>query len=191
MAFTPNVVDGNIILAAWGNEIRDRSVQVFATVAERDAQWPAPPRGAVCVTLDTDTLWKRGAAAWVAIAGPAAWSPFTPTLTASPTNPSLGTGMCDAHITLGWGSTGASTGTGVYTVGGLPVPFGAGVAAFQVVGHGALYLSNGGVRSRNNCQALMNSATDVQVYVPELWSSTVPAAPTFNDAIRLALRYEV
>lgn len=66
MGFTPNVVDGNIILASWGNEIRDRSCQVFATVAERDSQWAAPPNGAICVTLDTNTLWRRAAGVWAA-----------------------------------------------------------------------------------------------------------------------------
>lgn len=65
MGFTNNVVDGNIILAAWGNEIRDRTAQVFATAAERDSQWAAPPNGALAVTLDTGRLWRRLAAKWV------------------------------------------------------------------------------------------------------------------------------
>jgi len=64
MGYTPNVVDGNIILASWGNEVRDRTRQVFATAAERDAQWAAPPNGAECVTLDTGTTWYRLAGAW-------------------------------------------------------------------------------------------------------------------------------
>lgn len=66
MAFTPNVVDGNIILASWGNEIRDRTRQVFATPAERDAQWAAPPNGATCVTLDKFDIWDRIAGVWKA-----------------------------------------------------------------------------------------------------------------------------
>jgi len=67
MAFTPNVVDGNIILAAWGNEIRDRTQQVFATKAELDAQWPAAPNGSMAVTLDTYLVWMRRAGAWTPI----------------------------------------------------------------------------------------------------------------------------
>lgn len=67
MAFTPNVVDGNVILAQWGNEVRDRTSQVFATAAERDAQWAAPPNGATCITLDTATQWRRLAGAWTAV----------------------------------------------------------------------------------------------------------------------------
>lgn len=36
----------------------------FPTVAARDA-WANPPRGAICVTTDTDTAWQRGASSWV------------------------------------------------------------------------------------------------------------------------------
>jgi hypothetical protein len=64
MAFIPNVVDGNIILAAWGNPIRDVTRQVFASKAELDAQWPAAPNGAHAVTLDTGYVWERRAGAW-------------------------------------------------------------------------------------------------------------------------------
>jgi hypothetical protein len=65
MGFTPNVVDGNIILASWGNDgIRDRTLQVFATAAERDQQWPAAPNGAICVTLDTGQHWRHLGGAW-------------------------------------------------------------------------------------------------------------------------------
>lgn len=67
MGFTANVVDGNIILAAWGNEVRDRTLQVFATEAERDAQWAAPPNGAHCVTADTYVIWVREGSAWVPV----------------------------------------------------------------------------------------------------------------------------
>jgi hypothetical protein len=66
MALTPDVTAGTIIQSAWGNQIRDRTVQVFATVAERNALWPAPPRGAMCITVDTLALWifDTGAGGW-------------------------------------------------------------------------------------------------------------------------------
>jgi hypothetical protein len=69
MAFTPNVVDGNIILASWGNELRDRSLQVFSSVAERDQQWAAPPNGAHCITLDTGAVWRRVGGVWAPMPG--------------------------------------------------------------------------------------------------------------------------
>jgi hypothetical protein len=67
MTKTVDVAAGQKIASTWGNEIRDRSVQVFATPTERDAQWPNPPRGAVCVTVDTDSAWE-------AIGSPPHWA---------------------------------------------------------------------------------------------------------------------
>jgi hypothetical protein len=64
MTKTADVVAGGDIVAPWGNEIRDRTVQVFATAAERDAQWPAPPNGAAAFTSDMSILWSRRAGVW-------------------------------------------------------------------------------------------------------------------------------
>jgi len=69
MGLTPNVVDGNPIQAAWGNEIRDRTSQVFANAAERDAQWTAPPDGAFAVTLDDGLTHQRVLGEWYPTAG--------------------------------------------------------------------------------------------------------------------------
>lgn len=65
MAKTVDVVAGQKIASAWGNEIRDRTIQSFATVAERDASGWVAPNGAFCVTIDTATLWQRVGGAWV------------------------------------------------------------------------------------------------------------------------------
>jgi hypothetical protein len=59
MTKTVDVAAGQKVASTWGNEVRDRSLQVFATAAERDAQWPTAPVGAHCVTLDTNTVWLR------------------------------------------------------------------------------------------------------------------------------------
>lgn len=64
MSKTLDVVAGNIIDDAWGNEIRDRTLQVFASTAERDSQWPTVPNGAVCLTVDTYTRWIRRGGIW-------------------------------------------------------------------------------------------------------------------------------
>lgn len=66
MARTADVVAGTLIQSAWGNEIRDRTVQQFATTAERDT-WAGPPAGAVCITTDTMTLWRYTGTTWVAL----------------------------------------------------------------------------------------------------------------------------
>ena len=65
MTKTADVAQGAVVQASWGNEIRDRTAQVFATVAERDSQWASAPTGALCITLDTNTLWQRVSGAWL------------------------------------------------------------------------------------------------------------------------------
>lgn len=45
MAEIPDVIAGDPIEAAWGNQIRDRSLQRYATAAARDAANPAPVTG--------------------------------------------------------------------------------------------------------------------------------------------------
>jgi len=69
MALTPDVTAGTIVQSTWGNQIRDRTVQVFATVAERNT-WAAPPAGAHCVTLDTLTRWIYTGTAWRSLSAP-------------------------------------------------------------------------------------------------------------------------
>lgn len=67
MAFTANVVDGQIILASWGNEIRDRAVMVFSSAAERTSQWPTPPVGALSWRNDILALEEYSGGAWGAV----------------------------------------------------------------------------------------------------------------------------
>lgn len=64
MPKTVDVASGQKIASTWGNEIRDRTVQLFVSVAERDASGWAPANGAMCVTQDTGILWQRVAGSW-------------------------------------------------------------------------------------------------------------------------------
>lgn len=63
MGLIANVVPNAPIASAWGNAIRDATIQKFANVGERDAQWPAPPVGAACyipgigLMLFNGTIW--------------------------------------------------------------------------------------------------------------------------------------
>jgi len=68
MPLTPNVVAGATIATAWGNAIRDRTLQVFTDNADRDAQWTGPPDGAHCLTLDKLAVWVRSGGVWVPLA---------------------------------------------------------------------------------------------------------------------------
>lgn len=62
MAKTTDVVAGGSILSAWGNEVRDRTVQVFASAGERDA-WAAP-EGSVCFQTDVSHMYVRRSGVW-------------------------------------------------------------------------------------------------------------------------------
>lgn len=62
MGLTTSVVTGEIIESAWGNEIRDRTIQVFANVAERDL-WLAT-RGCWAFVTDTGNLYMHDGTAW-------------------------------------------------------------------------------------------------------------------------------
>lgn len=59
-----NVVAGAPILSAWGNTLRDRSVVVFDTAAQRDTQVPAPTPGMTCYILATGELLVYAGTAW-------------------------------------------------------------------------------------------------------------------------------
>lgn len=67
MGLTANVVSNTPITAAWGNEIRDRTNQNFATVAERASQWTAPPEGAFSYIRDVDQVHVYTGTIWVCI----------------------------------------------------------------------------------------------------------------------------
>ena len=63
---------GEEVLAVdFNNYVQTQVVARFATVAARDAAWPAATAGAgaVCVTTDTGTLWTVVGALWVPRAG--------------------------------------------------------------------------------------------------------------------------
>lgn len=66
-ALVPDVLPGEIITSQWGNAIRDRTVQNFVSVAERDTEWTDAPDGAVCITLDTGSIFVRLDGAWTTL----------------------------------------------------------------------------------------------------------------------------
>src|SRR5215471_11798280 len=71
MPLTPaDVASGQPIASvAWGNPVRDRTLQVFSSVADRDGSWGSPPVGAHCITTDTYTVWVRHVSgSWIPLA---------------------------------------------------------------------------------------------------------------------------
>lgn len=65
MPLTPNVLPGQPVASTWGNEIRDRTNQVFASKSSLDAEWGTAPDGSQAITLDTYRLWVRRGGRWL------------------------------------------------------------------------------------------------------------------------------
>lgn len=66
MAKTPDVVVDELIDVTWGNQIRDRTTQVFASVADMQT-WAAPPGSFAFVTASNVLYVRRdvsGAPTW-------------------------------------------------------------------------------------------------------------------------------
>jgi hypothetical protein len=129
----------------------------FATTTARDAAFGGAgeatlAEGMFAYTSDTNTLWLYDGAAWVSAINASSlnaigtYTTYTPVLTASVTNPVLGTGsfasgnyatinkICVGAGQIYFGSSGASAGSGEYKI-SLPL---AGEGGSNVVGSGKL-----------------------------------------------------
>lgn len=71
---------GEDILATWGDAVSEHVVQRFATPTDRDMRWSNPPRGAVCMMLDTLTICWYDGTKWV---NPATGVPLQQTVRAA------------------------------------------------------------------------------------------------------------
>jgi hypothetical protein len=58
------VAKGQVIASTWGNTLWNQSVQVFASTADRDNQFPNPPDGAQVYTAAEQAYWVRVAGVW-------------------------------------------------------------------------------------------------------------------------------
>jgi len=142
---------GSAILSAWTQEVTRRSMHRFATIAARDAAYPAAGAGdgAICYTADFGLMWTVIAGVWVA---------------ASP-----GRGRVAANVVTaaqgGFGTTPAAIATAVtYTFDGnrwveifASVPISIGATA--TVGITALLVAGVGTIGSCNLQLPTNGAT--------------------------------
>ena len=64
MTKTVDVVAGEIVASAWGNEIRDRTFQQFTDRPELLAQWPAAPEGSRAWLRTNHVLMVKMAGGW-------------------------------------------------------------------------------------------------------------------------------
>jgi hypothetical protein len=58
------VVSLTTIDTGWGNAIADRTVQSYASQADRAQQWAAPRNGSMSYTADTDEFWVFRGGVW-------------------------------------------------------------------------------------------------------------------------------
>lgn len=64
----PDVLVGELIEPDdWGNPIRDRTVQRYASVAERDTESPTPGPGDLSWLADDDQIYVYDGAAWLRV----------------------------------------------------------------------------------------------------------------------------
>lgn len=177
------------------------SVGRVASQAERDAL--SLYEGCLVDRADLDALDRCDGAAWSTVTVGGARTSYTPTLTASSSNPTLGSGssrtgkyskigrQVDVDINIAFGSSGTAAGSGNYII-SLPVtaaasPVGkAGFGSIKCAGvttyvH-ALFNGVSGVFLRYNSQAVAGTDTTVTHSLPGAWTS--------NDSITLKLSYE-
>jgi hypothetical protein len=59
-----NVPDHSPLTSPWAQDVTERVLHHFANLAARNNQWPNPPDGSLCITLDTGTLWHAKGGVW-------------------------------------------------------------------------------------------------------------------------------
>lgn len=67
MGLTDTVVASAPILSTWGNDIRDRTLQRFASYGELTSQWTAPGEGAQAYLADDKILMLFNGTSWTTI----------------------------------------------------------------------------------------------------------------------------
>ena len=70
MAEMPDVVDTDLILSSWGNQIRSRTVQRYADAAERDTEHPSPVEGDLAFLGNRGVVQVFNGSAWVDLSSP-------------------------------------------------------------------------------------------------------------------------
>lgn len=124
--------------SAFDALLQSQVVARFADTTDRDAVLPSgaeggietPTDGQLASTLDTKTLWvwNEDESEYQPLARWSDWDTYTPVLTATTTNPDLGTGAttfgkwfrqgtsATVAIFIEFGSSGASAGDGIYEI---------------------------------------------------------------------------
>ena len=187
-----------------------QSVMRFASAAARDSALTSVlTEGMVAYLKDVDQTTIYSGSAWENVAQTGAWRSWTPSLTASTTNPTLGTAsraegiyvklgrLVVANFVIQFGTSGTNAGSGFYRI-NLPV-----AAAQQLTNVGDYVLGdvrlfNFGPNEEARVQASMNSIGFLTMSYPDAWpvgtfTSVGDAAPwawSTSDSMRGVLIYE-
>jgi hypothetical protein len=171
--------------------LMEQSVMNFAGTAARGSALSSVQAAGMMAHVGGGTVTVYDGSAWQQLGiAPAAWTSFTPTLTAATTNPTLGTGSSatGAYAQIGkivfyrfriiFGSSGVNAGSGEYRV---SVP----VAANSVaVGHGALAVST--VAFLYDSSANVNWTTVFPSFITSTTFSLTYGANTGNTSVSSA-----
>ena len=178
--------------------LQDQTVMVFAGTAARSSAIASPSEGMFAVTTDDDEVDYYNGSAWVPVLPTGAWKTYTPTLTGSTTNPTIGNSVFDAaytqfgktvhvRIKLTLGST-FSAGSGAYSF-SLPVTSKSGTDG-AISG---IYIDTS-TTNTYRIVARLSSDTVSRSYVGDagslFLSSTYPVVPANTDIYIYSFTYE-
>lgn len=178
--------------------LQDQAVMVFAGTAARSSAIPSPSEGMFAVTTDDDEVDYYNGSAWVSALPVGAWRTYTPTVTGSTTNPTIGNSVFDAaysqfgktvhvRIKLTLGST-FSAGSGAYSF-SLPVTSKSGTEGAI----SALYIDTS-ASATYRIIARLTTDSVFRSYVTDggagFLSSTNPVVPANGDIYIYSFTYE-
>lgn len=183
------------------NYLMDQAVMVFSSAAARTSAIAVPTEGMTSYLTDQDQLYIYDGSAWQSVVDISAWTAYTPTITASTTNPTFTyTTQQGAYMQIGKTvhfrmnlvlNVVTSAGTGNYLF-DLPV---AGVAGVVQSFYGRYYDTSTGLNYR-----IMGTNASSTNKISTAWysdgaatfvSATTPVAPATGDIYSFAGTYEV
>jgi hypothetical protein len=185
---------GDILTAA---DVNDFLMKQSVITCESTTRPASPVEGMVVYETDLDVFSVYSGSAWVRYGNLGAWTPYTPTWTATTTNPTIGNGTLtgayakfgrsvDVRIRITVGST-TTVGSGVYFV-GLPVAASANVqtmtAVFYDASAGFWYSYIAYIDAGASIQLIRGDGTTAQ------WAHDAPVTPATGDALIVTGTYE-
>ena len=197
-------VSNEVLYASLVQSYLQDQVVVQCTSGTRPS---APPTGMVITESDTGQIKTYNGSSWINLADVTGWTSFTPSLTASTSNPSYGTSPTRAGRYTRIGSliigqsqiqfgTGMGTGSGTYRF-GLPVTTSVGQAGMPC---GFAQLFDSSANAIANVTCVMNSGgTYMEMWYPASWPSgalttvtnTTPWLWASSDYLWVNFMYEV